>query len=307
MKSFLEGLRIVKKALPYSRITIAVSADKTELLKIIDSHVLPDDNITVRRVSDKYPQGSEPLLLPAALGIEYPYGFNAINIGVLVISVQTVLSVYDAVTSGLPVISRVVALGGTGFLENVHVEVPVGTPWKAVIEKFGKTDREYRFVTNSLLTGEALEELENPVTVKDFALYAIPEARETGLVPFAAPGFFNDSFSNTFPPALFPMQKKLDTNIHGEGRACISCSFCADACPVGILPNLLHRYVLREIVEESLVQFGIFTCIDCNLCTYVCPSKIPVADLIKKGKQLLTEEGLGNEEESKATFALKGI
>ncbi len=307
IKSFLEGLRIFKKALPYSKITIAVSSNRMELQEIIKTHVLPDDNIAVRRVSDKYPQGFEQMLVPAAIGLRFPYGFGAVNIGVLVVGVQTVLAVYDAVTSGLPVTSRVIALGGTGFSENVHVQVPVGTPWKAVMERFAKTDREYRFVKNSLLTGEVVKDLETPVTVKDSALYAIPEVRETGLVPFAAPGFFNDSFSNTFPPALLPVQKKLDTNIHGEHRACLSCSFCADACPVGILPNLIHRYVLREIVEESLVQFGIFKCIDCNLCTYVCPSKIPVAALLKKGKQMLTEEGLGNEEEIKDTFTLKGI
>ena len=123
----------------------------------------------------------------------------------------------------------------------------------------------------------------------------------------AAPGLFKDSYSNTFPSSLLPVEKKLDTNIHGEGRACISCSFCADACPVRIQPNLLHRYVLREIIEESLVQFGIFKCIECNLCTYVCPSKIPLAELMKKGKQMLQEEGLGNEEEIKAQFTLKGI
>ncbi len=307
IESFLEGLRILGKVYSRSRVTVAVSIDSKELLQRIYAHLLPDERISLLPVSNKYPQGFDEMLVPEVTGGGFPYGFSAINIGVVVLSVQTVLAVYEAVTTGMPVISRVIALGGTGFSRNLHIEVPVGTPWDTVIEKYGKTDREYRFVRNSLLTGETVEDPSLPVTVQDSALYAIPEARTTGLVPFATPGLFKDSYSNTFPSSLLPVEKKLDTNIHGEGRACISCSFCADACPVRIQPNLLHRYVLREIIEESLVQFGIFKCIECNLCTYVCPSKIPLAELMKKGKQMLRDEGLGNEEEIKAQFTLKGI
>jgi Na+-transporting NADH:ubiquinone oxidoreductase subunit A len=207
----------------------------------------------------------------------------------------------------MPVISRVIAMAGTGFAEPAYVCVPIGTPWKLLIDRFAKTDVEYRFVKNSLLTGEAVEDPETTVTCSDTAIYAIPETRTTGLLPFATPGFTKDSYSGTFPTSFMPIKKNVDTNIHGEGRACLSCSFCADVCPSGILPNLLHRYVLREIIDESLKQFDIFSCIDCNLCTYVCPSKIPVAQLIAKGKRLLEEEGLGIEDEIKDQFSLKGI
>jgi Na+-translocating ferredoxin:NAD+ oxidoreductase RnfC subunit len=78
-------------------------------------------------------------------------------------------------------------------------------------------------------------------------------------------------------------------------------------CPVGILPNVLHRYVERDIVDESIQQLGVFRCIDCNLCTYVCPSKIPVAQLIKQGKDRLRSEGLTDDDTTKQEFSLKGI
>ncbi len=305
--SFLEGLRMLKRVLSRAKITIAVSINQKDLASRIESALRPDDGFTLLKVSDKYPQGFEEILVPMVTGGGFPYGFNAVNLGVVILGIQTVLAVYDAVTAGMPVISRVIALGGTGFKENVHVQVPVGTAWKVVIDRYGKSDGEYRYIKNSLLTGRVVEDLSHPVTKADTALYAIPEARTTGLVPFASPGFSKDSYSNTFPPSFIPLGKKLDTNIHGEGRACLSCSFCSDVCPVGILPALLHRYVLRDIIDESMKQFGIFKCIECNLCTYVCPSKISVAGLIKKGKEMLTKEGLGNEDEIKNQFSLKGI
>ena len=305
--TFTDACRILEKVFPRARMTIAVSENLKELIGHIESSLKSDDEISVATVSDKYPQRFEEVLVPTVTGSGFPYGFNAVNLGVLVLSVQTILCVYQAVTTGMPVLTRVIGLGGTGFLENVHVRVPIGTAWNVITGKYGDTAGEQRLVRNSLLTGQTLEDFTLPVMKTDSALYAVPEMRTTELMPFASPGFSKDSYSNTFPTFLLPLKKKLDTNIHGEERACLSCSFCSDVCPVGILPALLHRYVLRDIIDEPMKQFGIFKCIDCNLCTYVCPSKIPVAELIKKGKRLLIKEGLGNEDETKLNFSLRGI
>lgn len=305
--SFVDACRILKKAFSQAELTIAISSDQKDLTEQIISHVPSGEGISVKTVSDKYPQGSEEVLVPTVTGRPFPYGYRALNLGIIVLSVQTALSVYSAVTAGMPVVTRVIALGGTGFKENLHIQVPIGTPWDVIVRKYGDTTGEFRFIRNSLLTGQAIEDLSTPVTAGDFAIYAIPEARTSELFPFATPGISKDSYSNTFPTSFLPLRKKLDTNIHGEQRACLSCSFCADVCPVGILPNILHRHVERDVVDEPLRQFGIFKCIDCNLCTYVCPSKIPVAELIRKGKQMLIEDGLSNEDDIKLNFSLKGI
>ena len=56
---------------------------------------------------------------------------------------------------------------------------------------------------------------------------------------------------------------------------------------MGIVPHLLYKYVSRGLIEDDLLAYRILNCIDCNLCSYVCPSKIAVAGNIKKGKQEL--------------------
>jgi Na+-translocating ferredoxin:NAD+ oxidoreductase RnfC subunit len=287
--------------------TIAVSRNQKQINSDISSKLTADDAISVATVSDKYPQGFEEVLVPSVTGSLFPYGFSAVNLGVVVLGVQTLLSIYDAVTDGIPALTRAIALGGAGFKENVHVRVPVGTPWEVLVKSYGDATGEFRYTKNSLMTGETIEDLSLPVTKEDSALYAVREAHTSELLPFASPGFSKDSYSNTFLTSILPLNKKLDTNIHGEKRSCLSCSFCSDACPVGILPSLIHKYVLRDLIDEPVKQFGIFKCIDCNLCTYVCPSKIPVAELMRKGKEALIAEGLGNEEDTKLSFSLKGI
>jgi Na+-transporting NADH:ubiquinone oxidoreductase subunit A len=78
-------------------------------------------------------------------------------------------------------------------------------------------------------------------------------------------------------------------------------------CPARILPNLLHRYVQRSIIDENLARFGIWRCIDCNLCTYVCTSKIDLAALMREGKEKLKKEGIADPRPQVAPETLKGI
>ena len=99
----------------------------------------------------------------------------------------------------------------------------------------------------------------------------------------------------------------MDTNIHGEHRPCIACTYCDNVCPVGILPHLLHRYVQRGVIDETIVRYRIFDCIDCNLCTYVCTSKIPLAQLMRKGKDSLKAEGLDPRGRAVDRLQLRGV
>ncbi len=63
---------------------------------------------------------------------------------------------------------------------------------------------------------------------------------------------------------------------------------------MGIIPHLLFHYVERDVIDETLLKYKIFNCIECNLCSYVCPSKISIAEFIKEGKTKLVEEGFGS-------------
>ena len=164
-----------------------------------------------------------------------------------------------------------------------------------------------RFVVNSLLSGDTITDLDTPVRADWTGIMGIPDSEPRELLPFASPGFTKDSYTNTFLALALPwVNKRYSTNLRGEERACLSCSYCAEVCPSGILPNLLHKYVAREIIDETLQRFRIFDCIDCNLCTYVCPSKIPVAELMAEGKRRLEAEGITDEARIRAAFPLIG-
>jgi Na(+)-translocating NADH:ubiquinone oxidoreductase A subunit len=250
------------------------------------------EKVELVQASPKYPMHHESVLLPAVLNRTVPYGSTAAAQGVVIIDVQGLLQVFDAVTKGRPAIERIVALAGTGYARPLHVRVRIGTPVGEVVGEYLDRAVEERLVLNSALSGPVLSDPSTPIDHGFRSILALPEEDQEPILPFAQPGFRQDSYSRTFASLLTPFAKSGDTNIHGEHRPCIACGYCENVCPVRILPYLLHRHIQRDLIDENLVRFEIFKCIDCGLCSYVCTSKIPLAEQIRSGKDRLRAEGL---------------
>jgi electron transport complex protein RnfC len=302
LEALVEGLAILSRAIPGARLHLALHRRRRALAARIEQAAgkqgLP---LQLHALAGKYPEAHRAVLLPSLLG---PAGPKEAGAGrphgaggswaasrAAVLELQAVFHLRDAVVLGKPMLERVVALAGTGFARRPHLVARIGTPLEELTRPYLSSGPECRLVLNSLIAGAALSG-ESPLPAEARALIAVPENREGSFLEFAAPGFASDSRSLTFAAGLLPLPKKPDTNLHGEHRACISCGFCEDVCPVLILPHILHRYVQKNVIDETLVRFQIFRCIDCNLCSYVCTSKIPLARLMREGKEKLAKEGL---------------
>ena len=223
------------------------------------------------------------------LGKKFPYGYSAANIGIVVLNIQAVLQVQDAVVEGNPSIERTIALCGPSFKENVHVKVKVGTPLKYVLKDRLK-EGSCRVILNSLLTGFDLNDFSLPVDRTFSQIIAIPEDTERKLFSFLRLGNKTDSYSRSFLSAIIKMKKTMNTNLRGDERPCIQCGYCMEVCPVGIMPAFIDRYI-KVGINETLMNYGIFNCIDCNLCSYVCPSKISLGQNLKNAKTKLIDVG----------------
>jgi Na(+)-translocating NADH:ubiquinone oxidoreductase A subunit len=289
---FVEALKILKKIMPRARVHLALNFHKGRLLEEAYKLTHQLDWLSVRPLDPKYPQGYDEMLIPTILNKRFPFGYSAANIGVVVLNVQAVLSVYDAVCSGKPFFERIVALCGPSFKENLHIRVRIGTPLEDIMAGNLNEDTPVRVVLNSLLTGFQLNDFSLPVDRVYSQIIAIPENKKREFLAFTRPGLRRDSYSRTFVSALMPFVKKYcDTNIHGEERPCISCTYCEEVCPVEIIPHLLSKYVKRGIIDETIMNYKIFNCIECGLCSFVCPSKISLAKHIKEGQDKLIIQG----------------
>jgi len=288
---FIEGLKILKKIIPKARFHLALNSYQRGVIKRLFSLIVRYDWIDSFLLEPKYPQEYDEIIVPTILDMQIPSGGSPTSIGAVVLSVQTILHVYEAVVEGKPVIERIVALGGTGFKDNYHVRLRIGTTLDYLTGNRIDPDINTRILLNSPLTGIVLTDPNFPLDRQCSGIIAVPEKTTRQFLSFIRPGFRKDSYSRTFLSRLPVLKKECNTNIHGEERPCISCSFCEEVCPVKIIPHLIYKRVDRNMIDEALINLRIFKCIDCNLCSYVCPSKIPLAKLIKEGKEKLIEEG----------------
>lgn len=292
MLNLIEGLKILHKIMPRGQVYLALSSQRKKILEEINKLAVNLNWLEVYSLDPKYPQGYDEMLVPTILRQRFPYGYSAANIGTVILNLQAVVRVYEAVAEGKPLLERTVALCGPAFKEPLHLRVRIGTPLKDIVGSRVKEGITPRFVLNGLLTGWELKDLSLPVDKAYSQIIAIPENREREFLAFLRPGLRRDSYSRTFLEKCLPRAKKTcDTNKHGEERPCISCNYCEEACPVSIIPHLLYKYVKGNIIDETLMNLRIFDCIECGLCSYVCPSKIPLARYIKEGQDKLSIQG----------------
>lgn len=288
--NILDGIKILKKVMPRAKVYLAVNRFNKKIIEELDKLTSHEDWFYIVPLEPKYPQGYDEVLVPTILKKKFPYGYSAANIGIVVLSLSTILSAYRAVVEGAPLIKTNVALAGPCFRENIQLEVPLGTPVEWVLKDRLK-EGLIRIVLNSLLTGPKLNDFSLPLDKTCNQLIAIPEKAEREFLSFTRPGLRRYSYSRAFLSSAIKSEKTADTNLHGEERPCISCSFCEEVCPVRIIPHLIMKMVERNMVDETMTRYGIFNCIECNLCTFVCPSKIPLARKIKEGQDKLIMQG----------------
>ncbi len=306
--NFFEGVKILKRITPKSHVHLAVNGHSRRIIEQLVKLSSNMEWLDIYPLEPKYPQGYDEMLVPTILNQKFPYGYSAANIGVVILNIQAVLGVYEAVTEGKPFIERIVALCGPSMKEHVHVKARVGTALGDILSKRLDTSKPSRVVLNSLLTGVNLNDLTLPIDRTFSQIVAIPENKDREFLSFTRPGAGRDSYTRTFLAKFLPGAKKRpDTNQHGEERPCVSCAFCEDVCPVRIIPHLLSKYVKRGIIDETLMNYDIFNCIECGLCSFVCPVKIPLLAHLKEGHEKLMQQGCDRTQCILPYFDLKGI
>ena len=200
---------------------------------------------------------------------------------------QDVLLVACLLMSGQYPIRRVIAVGGSATGDARHVETRLGVPIAHLMDPV-PDPATTRCVAGGVFRGHT-------VTPDDFlglyetALTVLPEGNEKEFLALFNPGWRKPTYSRIYLSALNPTNLPANCNRHGDERACIACMHCADVCPVDILPQLAYKAVLAGEVEEALAH-GLLDCVECGVCTCVCPSKIELMETLKTAKAAYRKE-----------------
>ena len=276
------GIRLFRTLYPQAEIVVGACKSDKAFAKSLAPLLVGIDNVRIVSLKPKYPQESPEILAETLAGKKVPDGKSPDSIGAVVLEIGAVLAAFETVAEGKPLISKLIGLGGTGYKQNAAIRIRIGTLAEEILSKWGKENVEKRFLLGNALTGDEAAS-STPVGREIGTTTCLEEDRKRQFMFFLRPGTDADSYSNAFASGLLPIEKKLTTNLNGEHRPCIQCSYCEDVCPRPLLPYLLSKYCAHDMAEEAL-QIRMMGCIECGLCAYVCPSKIPLMADIQKGK-----------------------
>ena len=209
--------------------------------------------INIVPLKTKYPQGGEKQLIKAILDRQVPSGQLPSAVGVVVQNTGTAAAIYEAVVNGKPLIEKVVTVSGKAIKNPKNLKVAIGTPFSYILDHCGINREEMaRLVMGGPMMGLA-QMTEDATVIKG----------TSGLLALT-----NEE--------MRPYKTK----------ACISCSKCVSACPMGLAPLMFDRLAAAK-EYEAMAGHNLMDCIECGSCAYICPANRPLAEAIKTGKAKL--------------------
>ncbi len=205
-----------------------------------------------------------------------------------VLNIQTVAAIGACLGEGYPLHERIVAVGGPGAATPAHARVRIGTPLDAILEPADRAS-DRRVLKGGLFQGVAAAN-DAVINGHDDAIFVLPRPEKREFMGFAQPGFDRASIMRCFASRLTgAVDRKLTTALRGERRPCIACGLCEQVCPVDLMPQVLHRYLYRDAIDEA-ERAGLPLCIGCGLCSFVCPSKIELTHQFAEAQERLHAE-----------------
>ncbi len=238
-EKIVDGLKIALGLFQGAQGIIAIEDNKPEAIKILREKTKDEPRIRVNKVKTKYPQGAERQLIYANTGRYVNSNMLPADAGCIVHNVDTIISIYEAVIMGCPVISRVVTVTGDCIAEPRNFIVPIGTSFRELVEAAGGFKKDpAKVIAGGPMMGKALYDLDVPVTKGTSAILALSK----------------DAVADSKP------------------SQCIKCGKCVSVCPGRVEPNLLADLAEAKDIEGFLKYNGM-ECCECGCCSYVCPAK----------------------------------
>lgn len=217
-----QGIRLIGQCARFDRIVLAVR-DREGI-------AAPPD-ITVGTVPDVYPAGAERLIIRELLGITLSEEAIPAQEGILVLNVQTVHAIHEAVIENREISSKFITVADPRNGKAVVARVRLGAPIGEVIE------RVFPGMGVVFCGGGQMQ---------------CSQAQDEDVVE---PG------TNYIARAAFPHYK--------ESPQCSRCGFCAAHCPAGLdVKRIVDLVDLKRSGEAR--KLGADRCMSCGTCSYVC-------------------------------------
>ncbi len=246
------------------------TAAKARLMK----SVLPR-GVHLHLLTNFYPAGDEQVLVYETLGRIVPEGGIPLNVGAVVLNVETALNVYQAAVDSLPVTDSYLTLTGAVKTPKT-VYVPLGITVKEAFGLAGGVPDNYKIIDGGPMMGKVVPH-DHLVTKTTAGLIALPPEH----------------------PLLASLTKDIPRMLKDARIACMQCSLCSDVCPRGLLGHRIQPHKLMRLAAygkmcSSDSPMSAFLCCGCRLCEYACVMNLQPWKLNNSLKDSMGKNGVKN-------------
>lgn len=274
---FLTGIKALSK-LTDGKINLVLDGSKKA-----DSILGKTSGVEISYFSGPHPAGN--------VGIHIHH-LDPVNKGEVVwyVNLQDVLAIGRLFEEGIYKPERIVALTGSEVIRPQYYKMLSGGAITPILTNNVKSPGN-RYISGNVLTGTKIGP-DGYLGYYDSHITVIPEGNYYEFFGWASPGVNKFSFSRTFLSSLIPKGSyKFDTNLHGGERAFVVTGQYEKVVPMDILPMQLLKAILAEDIE-MMENLGIYEIAeeDFALCEFICPSKIEIQSVIRKGLDLMRKE-----------------
>ncbi|SHG98938.1 electron transport complex protein RnfC [Anaerosphaera aminiphila DSM 21120] len=253
-EEILKGLEIFSNFYNEKVSYMAIEENKPDAIAIMEEKISEHPewkNLKVVGCKTKYPQGDSKRLSEAVVNRIVPQNGVTNDVGVFLTNVGTTLAFYEAVIEGRPSYERVITVSGSGINTPKNILVKIGTSVKDIIDFCGGVKDDFiEIVCGGPMTGKSVFDLNSPIT-----------KTTSGILVFSNAEVKDDKES-----------------------PCIKCSRCVDHCPAHINPTEINAAILKgnvDLCDELYAD----QCMECGICSFVCPAKRNLAQSIKLAKR----------------------
>lgn len=228
----VSGLKIVLRLFDNAKGILAIDNNKRDCIKVLKKETKSETRVHIKSFKLKYPQKEEDLL------IKMIAKKKAKSTGCLILNLETLIAIHDAVINGRPLTERVITISGDGITSPGNYKVLLGTNLKTFIETVSDVKDDTKIILGGPMSGVESSSLDVPITKTT--------------------------------PSIVCLKK--DKQMERDSSDCIRCGRCVDVCPRRLVPTKLASYAEKEKKKRFTKRKGL-ECTGCGSCSYVCPAK----------------------------------
>ncbi|MBR9847237.1 MAG: Na(+)-translocating NADH-quinone reductase subunit A [Algicola sp.] len=260
------------------QVHISVASNNSPLASMNDA--------TIHNVSGPHPAGN--------VGTQINK-IDPVNKGEVVwtVNAQDLVVMGELLLTGQFNAERIVALAGSSVKKPRYFKTRIGSEVATMVYDNGvEKDGDDRIISGNVLSGKQLKP-DGALGYYDTLITVIPEGDDYEFFGWNKPVFDKISTSRALTFSWLNPKKKYDlnTNTNGEHRAFVTTGTYEEVFPLDIYPMQILKACMYEDLDE-MEALGMYEVApeDFALTEFVCVSKQPHQDIIRKGLDLMLKE-----------------